>query len=54
MNMKCKKLVLMTMKMNNAHRLTLRITPMKIVNLEMFCNVRIYTIYKEFILMILL
>eukprot|EP00102_Acyrthosiphon_pisum_P024972 XP_016662182.1 PREDICTED: odorant receptor 46a-like [Acyrthosiphon pisum] len=36
MDMKCKKLILLTMKMNNANQKKLKFTRTKIVNLEMF------------------
>eukprot|EP00102_Acyrthosiphon_pisum_P022640 XP_016659850.1 PREDICTED: odorant receptor 33a isoform X3 [Acyrthosiphon pisum] len=36
MDMKCKKLILLTMQMNNANQKTLRFTRTRIVNLEMF------------------
>ncbi|XP_060873805.1 uncharacterized protein LOC132947516, partial [Metopolophium dirhodum] len=39
MNMKCKKLVLLTMKINNANQKKLKFTRTKIVNLELFYNV---------------
>ena len=39
MDMKCKKLILLTMKMNNANYKKLKFTRTKIVNLEMFFKV---------------
>ncbi|XP_060868354.1 uncharacterized protein LOC132943398 [Metopolophium dirhodum] len=36
MDMKCKKLILLTMKLNNANQKTLRYTRTRVVNLEMF------------------
>jgi len=39
MDMKCKKLILLTMKMNNANYKKLKFTITKIVNLEMFFKV---------------
>jgi len=39
MDMKCKKLILLTMKMNNANQRPLKFTRTRIVNLIMFFNV---------------
>jgi len=39
MDLKCKELVLMTMKMNNAHQQKLKFSSIYIVNLEMFFRV---------------
>jgi len=39
MDMKCKKLILLTMKLNNANYKKLKFTTTKIVNLEMFFKV---------------
>jgi len=39
MNMKCKKLILSTMKLNNTNNQKLKFTRTKIVNLEMFFKV---------------
>lgn len=39
MNLKFKKLLLLTMRMNSAHRLITKITPTKIINLNFFANV---------------
>lgn len=39
MDIKCKKLILLTMKMNNAYHKKLRYTRTKIVSLEMFFRV---------------
>jgi len=39
MDMKCKKLILLTMKKNNAIQTTLRFTSTKTVNLNMFFKV---------------
>ncbi|XP_050439123.1 odorant receptor 94a-like [Adelges cooleyi] len=39
MDSKCRKLILFALRMNNANRLTMRVTETKIVNLEMFKNV---------------
>eukprot|EP00102_Acyrthosiphon_pisum_P011405 XP_008180122.1 PREDICTED: odorant receptor 46a-like [Acyrthosiphon pisum] len=36
MDMKCKKLILLTMQLNNANQIKLKFTRTKIVNLEMF------------------
>jgi len=46
MDMKCKKLILLTMKMNNANQKKLKFIQTKIVNLEMFfkVNTKIITI----------
>lgn len=41
MNIKYKKLLLFTMRMNDAEHLKLRVTMKYIVNLELFGNVRI-------------
>jgi len=41
MNIKCKKLILLTMKLNNANHKKLKFTETKIVNLEMFFKVSI-------------
>jgi len=43
MNMKSKKLILLTMKMNNANQKKLKITKTRIVNLEMYLKVSVYT-----------
>jgi len=40
MDMKCKKLILQTMQLNNANQKKLRFTRTRIVNLEMFFKVR--------------
>jgi len=40
MNLKCKKLILLTMMMNNAHQKKLKFTSQNIVNMEMFSRVR--------------
>lgn len=40
MDLKCKKLILLTMKMNNAHKQKLKFTQMRIVNLDLFFRVR--------------
>ncbi|XP_050440824.1 odorant receptor 94b-like [Adelges cooleyi] len=34
-----KRLILLTMTMNNAHQLKMKVTPMKIVNMEVFASV---------------
>jgi len=39
MDMKCKKLILLTMQLNNAHQKKTQYTRTKIVNLEMFYKV---------------
>lgn len=39
MDMKCKKLILLTMRMNNANYKKLKFTRTKVVNLEMFFKV---------------
>jgi len=39
MDMKCKKLILLTMKLNNANHKNLKFTRTKIVNLELFFKV---------------
>jgi len=44
MDMKCKKLILLTMKMNNANQKKLKFTRTKIVNLEMFFKVNIFIV----------
>lgn len=41
MDMESKKLILYTMKMNNANQLKLKYTNTKIINLEMYTAVRI-------------
>ncbi|KAL5239807.1 hypothetical protein ACI65C_007217 [Semiaphis heraclei] len=41
MDMKCKKLILLTMRMNNANKKSLKFTITKIVNLEMFFKVAV-------------
>lgn len=41
MDLKTKKLILLAMKINNANQFTLKFTRSKIVDLEMFSNVRI-------------
>jgi len=41
MDMKCKILILFTMKINNAHQQKLQYTRTRIINLEMFYKVRI-------------
>jgi len=41
MDLKCKKLILMTMKMNNAHQQKLKFSSKYIVNLAMFFRVSI-------------
>jgi len=53
MNMKCKKLVLLTMQLNNANNQQLKFTRTKIVNLEMFFKVStniviIYLVIKKY------
>lgn len=40
MNIKYKKMLLFTMRMNNAEKLKLKISLNRIVNLEMFASVR--------------
>lgn len=47
MNLKFKKLMLLAMRMNDAYKLTIRATPMKIVNLQLFVVVRILSILKN-------
>ncbi|KAL4098209.1 hypothetical protein QTP88_022856 [Uroleucon formosanum] len=42
MDMKCKKLILLTMKMNNANHKKLKFTRTRIVNLEMFYKIMVY------------
>lgn len=42
MSLKFKKTLLMAMKLNSAHQRLMRITPLSIVNLEMFSKVRNY------------
>jgi len=39
MNIKCRKLILLTMRMNNANQKKLKFTRTKIVNLELFFKV---------------
>jgi len=39
MDIEAKKLILLAMKMNNAHKLYMKITKTKIVNMEMFTHV---------------
>jgi len=41
MDLKFKKLLLLAMQMNDANKLTLKITPKRIVNLHFFINVSI-------------
>lgn len=41
MDMKSKQLVLVAMKMNNSYQIKMQFTQTKIINLEMFTNVRI-------------
>jgi len=41
MDMKCKKLILLAMRMNNANHKKLKFTRTRIVNLEMFFKVSI-------------
>lgn len=43
MDIKCKKLLLMAMKMNNANQKKLRFSQLKIINLEFFFSVSIPT-----------
>jgi len=47
MDIKFKKLILLVMKINNAHQLKLKISPLNTVNLELFCKV--YIIYYIYI-----
>jgi len=44
MGMKCKKLILLTMQLNNANQKKLRYSRSKIVNMEMYFKVRIIRI----------
>lgn len=44
MDIKSRKLILLTMKMNNANQSKIRFTNSKIVNLEMFTQVRLTNI----------
>jgi len=46
MNMKCKKMILLTMKFNNTKQKKLKFTMTKIVNLELFCLVSTNLIYN--------
>lgn len=39
MNLKFKKIVLLAMQMNNATQLILRVSPKKIIDLQLFTNV---------------
>jgi len=39
MDVKFKKLLLLTMRMNDANNLMIRASPKKVVNLQMFANV---------------
>jgi len=53
MDMKSKKLVLLAMRINDAiDTLKLKITNIKIVNLEMFANVRIQNFKIDYILLL--
>jgi len=45
MNMKCKKLILLTMQMNNVYYKKFRFTKKKVVNLDMFLKVSIHIIH---------
>jgi len=40
-NIRFKKSLLLTMQMNAAHKRTIKITPLCVVNMEMFAKVRI-------------
>jgi hypothetical protein len=39
MDLKFKKLLLLTMRMNDANNLMIKVSPKKVVNLQMFTNV---------------
>lgn len=49
MDLKAKKLILLTMKMNDANRLQMKASPRKIINLQIFASVILlicYMFYK--------
>lgn len=51
MDVRFKKLLLLTMQMNNANNLVIKASPKKIVNIQLFTNVLIYFFLKVQILL---
>jgi len=45
MDVKFKKLLLLAMRMNDANQIVLKVSPKKIINLQLFANVPIHNIY---------
>lgn len=45
MDLKFKKLVLLTMRMNGVNQLMLRASPRKIINLQLFFSVILYSLF---------
>jgi len=49
MDLKYKKLLLLSMRMNDALNVMIKVTPKKMINLNFFINVSIRSNYKYFI-----
>jgi len=49
MDLKFKKLLLFTMRMNDANRVILKASPKKTIDLQLFSNVLFYITFLEFI-----